>query len=58
MILRDGMRPVLTGLVAGLGFGALARMGLQPIFERLLPAVDPAGPGLGVRARQTSNLEP
>ena len=40
MLIGDGLRPVALGLVAGLGFGALARAAMRPIFIRLLPALD------------------
>ena len=40
MMIADGFRPVALGIVAGLGFGALARAAMRPIFVRLLPAVD------------------
>lgn len=40
-VLREGLVPVWLGLVLGLGAGALARLGLQPMFVRLVPAFDP-----------------
>jgi putative ABC transport system permease protein len=40
-VLVDGMRPVLVGLVIGLTSGAIARRALQPLFVRLVPAIDP-----------------
>ena len=40
MMIADGFRPVALGIVAGLGFGALARVAMRPIFVRLLPAMD------------------
>jgi predicted permease len=40
MVLREGLSPVLLGLGAGLGLAVLARFGLQPMFTRLLPALD------------------
>ena len=40
MMIGDGLRPVALGIVAGLGFGALARAAMRPIFIRLLPAID------------------
>jgi ABC-type lipoprotein release transport system permease subunit len=40
MMLADGFRPVALGIVVGLGFGALARAAMRPIFVRLLPAID------------------
>jgi predicted permease len=39
-ILREGMSPVVLGLVAGLGLGWIGRRALQPAFERLVPAMD------------------
>jgi predicted permease len=41
MVLRDGLHPVASGIVAGLLIGAIVRMTLRPFFVRLLPAVDP-----------------
>ena len=40
MMMADGFRPVALGIVVGLGFGALARVAMRPIFVRLLPAMD------------------
>ena len=40
MMMADGCRPVALGIVVGLGFGALARVAMRPIFVRLLPAMD------------------
>jgi predicted permease len=40
MMIGDGFRPVALGIVAGLGFGALARAAMRPIFVRMLPAMD------------------
>ncbi|OFW06587.1 MAG: hypothetical protein A3H96_13050 [Acidobacteria bacterium RIFCSPLOWO2_02_FULL_67_36] len=40
MIVRQGLSPVLLGIVAGLTLGGLARMALQPRFLRLVPAMD------------------
>jgi predicted permease len=39
-ILSEGLSPVLMGLAAGLGFGAIIRLGLQPLFQRMVPAMD------------------
>jgi putative ABC transport system permease protein len=41
LVLREGLAPVVLGIVAGLGIGALARAALQPQFLRLVPAIDP-----------------
>lgn len=41
LVLRDGLHPVASGIVAGLAIGVIARMTLRPVFVRLLPAVDP-----------------
>lgn len=40
MVLRDGLRPVGAGIVVGLGLGAMARLALTPLFDRLLPPLD------------------
>jgi predicted permease len=40
MVLREGLSPVLVGLAIGLGLAALARLGLQPMFVRMMPALD------------------
>lgn len=40
LMVVDGLRPVVAGIVLGLGFGALARLAMRPIFVRLLPAMD------------------
>jgi predicted permease len=40
MIVRQGLSPVVLGVVAGLLFGAVARLALQPQFLRLVPAMD------------------
>ncbi len=40
LVLREGLSPVVLGLIAGLGLGAIARTGMQPMFLRLVPAVD------------------
>ena len=40
MVLADGVRPVVEGLVIGLGAGAIARLAMRPVFVRLLPALD------------------
>src|SRR5258708_796337 len=40
MLIREGLSPVLLGLVAGLGLGPIARAALQPVFLRLVPSVD------------------
>jgi predicted permease len=41
MVLLDGMRPVVHGLLLGIGFGAVLRMLFRPMFVRILPAFDP-----------------
>jgi len=41
MVVGDGLRPVVSGIVAGLLIGGVVRMMLTPLFVRLLPAVDP-----------------
>ncbi len=41
MILRDGLRPVAGGILVGLAFGAIARLAMRPMFQRLVPAFDP-----------------
>ena len=40
LMIADGFRPVALGILVGLGFGALARVAMRPIFVRLLPAMD------------------
>jgi hypothetical protein len=39
-ILFEGLRPVWMGLVIGIGAGVLARKAMQPLFLRLVPAMD------------------
>jgi len=39
MVVRDGLRPVLEGLVLGFGFAALLRMAMRPLFVRLMPSM-------------------
>ena len=39
-ILWEGLSPVLLGLVLGLGLAALVRLGIQPMFQRMVPAMD------------------
>jgi predicted permease len=41
MVLRDGLRPVVSGIALGLALGVLARVWMTPFFERLIPALDP-----------------
>ncbi|HEX5214380.1 MAG TPA: ADOP family duplicated permease [Vicinamibacterales bacterium] len=41
MVIRDGLEPVISGLVLGLAIGGIARMSLGPMFTRLAPAIDP-----------------
>jgi putative ABC transport system permease protein len=40
MVVREGISPVLLGLVLGLGLGLIARAAMQPLFLRLVPSVD------------------
>jgi ABC-type antimicrobial peptide transport system permease subunit len=40
MVIAQGLSPVVIGLVAGLGFGLIARAAMQPFFLRLVPATD------------------
>jgi len=40
MVVREGISPVLIGLVFGLGLGLIARAAMQPLFMRLVPSVD------------------
>jgi len=40
MVIAQGLSPVVIGLVAGLGFGLIARAAMQPLFLRLVPATD------------------
>jgi putative ABC transport system permease protein len=40
LVLREGLAPVLAGLIAGMGVAAIARLGIQPLFTRLLPPID------------------
>jgi putative ABC transport system permease protein len=40
MVLRQGLRPVASGLVAGLAIGVIARVSLRPVFSRIFPALD------------------
>jgi predicted permease len=40
MILIEGTRPVLAGIVLGLTLGTIARMAMRPVFVRILPASD------------------
>jgi hypothetical protein len=42
MILRQGITPIVLGLILGLGLGAIPRMALRPQFRGLLPAFDVA----------------
>jgi predicted permease len=39
-VLREGLSPVLLGLAVGLGLGVLARLGMRPVFLRVVPAFD------------------
>ena len=40
LILREGLGPVVVGILAGGALAAIARMSLQPMFERLVPTTD------------------
>jgi ABC-type antimicrobial peptide transport system permease subunit len=40
LIARQGLAPVMSGLVAGLVLGALVRMSMRPFFTRLIPELD------------------
>jgi putative ABC transport system permease protein len=40
MLLKEGLSPVLIGMAAGFGVAAVARAGLQPMFQRIVPAID------------------
>ena len=39
-VVREGLSPVLMGLVLGLGLGAIVRMAMRPMFLRLVPVID------------------
>lgn len=39
-ILWEGLSPVLLGLIIGVGLGTLARLGMRPMFQRMVPAMD------------------
>jgi putative ABC transport system permease protein len=41
MVLLDAVRPVVEGLLLGLGLGVVLRMTFRPMFVRALPAFDP-----------------
>ncbi|MEX2271671.1 MAG: ADOP family duplicated permease [Vicinamibacterales bacterium] len=40
MVMKDGLRPVLLGLAAGLSLGIIIRLNLTPLFSNLLPGLD------------------
>jgi ABC-type antimicrobial peptide transport system permease subunit len=40
MVLLDGLRPVVTGLVLGSGIGFVLRLAMQPLFVPMLPKAD------------------
>jgi predicted permease len=40
LVIREGMSPVLLGVIAGTAFGIVARLGARPMSLALLPAVD------------------
>jgi putative ABC transport system permease protein len=41
LLVGDGLRPVLYGVLLGLGAATVARMALRPIFLHMVPTVDP-----------------
>jgi len=41
LIVRDGSRPVLEGIILGFGMAAGARLGMQPWFTEPVTAIDP-----------------
>ena len=41
MVLRDGLRPVISGIALGGVLGVIARLWMTPLFERLIPTLDP-----------------
>jgi putative ABC transport system permease protein len=41
LVVGDGLRPVVFGVLFGLGASAVARMALRPIFLYAVPTVDP-----------------
>ena len=41
MVLRDGIRPVVSGLLTAIALGAVARTAFRPLFLRMMPAFDP-----------------
>jgi predicted permease len=40
MVLVEGLRPVIAGLILGVGLASLVRMAMRPLFERIIPASD------------------
>jgi len=40
LMLREGLSPVLLGVLLGAGLAVMARLSLQPMFESLMPALD------------------
>jgi putative ABC transport system permease protein len=40
LVIRQGLGPVVVGVVIGGALGSLVRMGLRPQFARLIPAID------------------
>lgn len=40
MVLLEGLRPVIVGLILGLGLASVVRMGMRPMFQRMIPASD------------------
>jgi ABC-type antimicrobial peptide transport system permease subunit len=48
MVRFEGLRPVFIGLTLGVGIAALVRMGMRPLFERLIPTSDASTVALGL----------
>jgi putative ABC transport system permease protein len=41
MVLFDGLRPVVDGLVLGIAAGIAGRLALRPLFTEPIPVIDP-----------------
>ena len=41
LVVLDGLRPVMLGILAGVIVGALCRMALRPFFVRTFPTLEP-----------------
>jgi putative ABC transport system permease protein len=41
LIIGDGLRPIVLGVVLGLVLGGIARVALRPVFVRAVPTIDP-----------------